>query len=142
MGVYRLVVSSKFDASHRLLGYSGSCSRLHGHTWRVEVCVSGGELDLLGMLVDFKVVKGILKKVIDVFDHKCLLSQNDPYVERIDKGDVVSFEGNPTAENLSRSIFKAFKRLIANEIGDKVKVEWVRVWESPDAYVEYSEEEG
>lgn len=142
MGVYKLVVSSKFDASHRLLDYPGSCSSLHGHTWRVEVCVSGSELDLLGMLVDFKIVKKVLKDVISVFDHRCLLNQDDPYVDSINRVDVVSFEGNPTAENLARSVFRAFRRLMDDRVGDKVKVEWVRVWESSDAYVEYSEEVG
>jgi 6-pyruvoyl-tetrahydropterin synthase len=31
-----LGVTLKFDAAHFLPGYNGACSRMHGHTWRVD----------------------------------------------------------------------------------------------------------
>jgi len=34
---------------------------LHGHNWKVEVELAGEKLDHIGMLVDFKVLKKILK---------------------------------------------------------------------------------
>ena len=39
-----------FDAAHRILGHSGKCAYLHGHTYRLEVTVSAAELDALGMV--------------------------------------------------------------------------------------------
>ncbi|MCD5406646.1 MAG: 6-carboxytetrahydropterin synthase, partial [Desulfotomaculum sp.] len=48
-------------------------------------------------------------------------------------------EGNPTAENLSRYIYKQVKKELANgEYG--VKMLKVRLWESPNAAVTYWEE--
>ena len=43
--MYELTVRDHFDAAHTLRGYDGECSRLHGHTWDVEVTVAGEDLD-------------------------------------------------------------------------------------------------
>ena len=59
--MYELEVFDTFDAAHRVVGYPGKCDRLHGHTWKVAVHVAGTELDSIGMLVDFKKLKEILK---------------------------------------------------------------------------------
>ena len=40
-GIYTLTVKGHFDAAHSLAGYPGECRNLHGHTWDVEVSVSG-----------------------------------------------------------------------------------------------------
>jgi 6-pyruvoyltetrahydropterin/6-carboxytetrahydropterin synthase len=117
--MYRLRVKSHFDAAHKLVGYNGKCSELHGHTWKVEVLVTGEELDKIGMLVDFKVLKEKLKEITEKLDYSLL---ND--LKEI---------GNPTSENLSRYIFKNLKNL------PNVKLEKVRVWESPSSWCEYHE---
>ena len=77
------------------------------------------------MLVDFKVVKAELKKVLDEFDHRLL-------------NDLKAFsEENPTAENIARKIYQ---RLAASEIfSDSVKLHAVRVLESPTSRVTYYE---
>ncbi|MDR1412975.1 MAG: reverse transcriptase-like protein, partial [Actinomycetes bacterium] len=40
-GSYHLSVKEHFDAAHHLYDYPGQCRNLHGHTWEVEVTVSG-----------------------------------------------------------------------------------------------------
>jgi len=51
--------------------------------------------------------------------------------------DVTPFiEINPTAENLSRFIYKKLYFKIPNV----AKLKWVQVYESPDSYSEYSEQ--
>jgi len=114
--MYRLRVESHFDAAHRLIGYEGKCSRLHGHRWKVEIFVVGEELKN-GMLVDLKVLKERLEQVIDKLDHNFL---ND--IKEI---------GNPTVENISRYIFEKLK------LPENVKLEKVRVWESEKSWSEY-----
>ena len=123
--MYEIEVRSAFEAAHRLPGYDGKCARLHGHNWEVVVVVRGYELDGIGMLVDFKVVKAELKKVLDEFDHRLL-------------NDLKAFsEENPTAENIARKIYQ---RLAASEIfSDSVKLHAVRVLESPTSRVTYYE---
>ena len=119
--MYRLRVESHFDAAHRLVGYKGKCSRVHGHRWKVEVFVSGDKLDNMGILVDFEVLKQRLEKMVEKLDHSFLNDSKEI--------------GNPTSENISRYIFKSLKGL-----PNSVKLEKVRVWESPDSWCEYFEE--
>ena len=123
--MYEIEVRSAFEAAHRLPGYDGKCARLHGHNWEVVAIVRGEKLDELGMLIDFKIVKAELKKVLDVFDHRFL-------------NELESFAGeNPTAENIARKIFK---QLAANEVfNDSIKLHAVRVHESSNSCVTYYE---
>jgi 6-pyruvoyltetrahydropterin/6-carboxytetrahydropterin synthase len=114
--MYRLRISTHFNAAHRLNNYDGECSRLHGHTWKVEVFVIGDKLKN-GMLVDLKILKKRLREVVSKLDHTFL---ND--IKEI---------GNPTLENISRYIFNSLK------LPEGVKLEKVRVWESEDSWGEY-----
>ncbi len=118
---YTLTVKDHFDAAHYLPGYDGPCRYLHGHTWDVEAVVSGSKLDEVGMLYDFKALKGDLHALLDAFDHHCI-------------NDVVPFDAiNPTAEHLSRVIFHE----LAATLPDGIHLDEVAVWESPIAKVTY-----
>ena len=61
----------------------------------VEAVVRGRVLDDLGMLIDFKTVKGLLADVLDRFDHR-YLNELAPFSEGI----------HPTAEHLARVIYE------------------------------------
>ena len=117
--MYRLRVETQFDAAHKMIGYEGKCSRLHGHTWKVEVFVVGEKLNAVGVLVDFNVIKERLDEITETLDHSFL---ND--FKEI---------GNPTCENVAKYIFKKLKGL------PDVELEKVRIWESPKSYAEYFE---
>ena len=123
--LYELTVRSAFEAAHFIDGYDGKCSRLHGHNWIIEAVVRGEELDKLGMLIDFKIIKAELNKVLDEFDHRFL-------------NDLETFaKENPTAENLAR---KVFQKLAASEIfSGSAKLYAVKVFETPNSCVTYYE---
>jgi len=102
-----------FDAAHRLLGYEGSCKNLHGHSWKVEIEIeSSRDLDQVGMLLDYRVIKQYFK---DFWDHKTILNMDDPLVDILKSQgqDVTIMNGNPTAENLAKKIL-ADMILLAN----------------------------
>ena len=123
--MYELTVRSAFEAAHFIGGYNGKCSRLHGHNWTVEAVVRGEKLDALGMLIDFKILKAELNKVLADFDHR-FLNELETFAEE-----------NPTAENLARKIFR---QLAANEIfSGSTKLYAVKVFESPNSCVTYYE---
>lgn len=82
-----IYIKRKIAAAHWLPDYSGPCSRLHGHTFLIEVWIEGPLYPATGMVADFKVVKDI----IDLLDHRCL---ND-YIQI------------PTAENVAKHYFRA-----------------------------------
>ncbi|WP_287155491.1 6-carboxytetrahydropterin synthase QueD [Candidatus Solincola tengchongensis] len=124
---FEVVAGVHFDAAHRLPGYPGPCSRLHGHRWRVEAAVAGGEPDEGGIVVDFLVLKRILGEVVAGFDHRCL-NEVEPFTRLI-----------PTSENLARHIFREFSARVGSEVGRGIRVVWVAVSESPDTRVVYRE---
>jgi len=101
----QIIITKSFDfeASHILPFHDGKCSRLHGHSYRLEVSLIGpvwhttpphepGE----GMVMDFQHISDVIKPEIKTrWDHYHL---ND------------SVHPNPTAENLV-SVWAAFLRL-------------------------------
>ena len=115
--MYRLRIQSHFHAAHKLNGYQGKCENLHGHTWNIEIFIIGNDLNNIGLLVDFKILKANLNKIIKNLDHAYL---ND--IKEI---------GNPSSENIAKYIYNKI------EIPVKQKLEKVRVWESTEAYAEY-----
>lgn len=121
--MYRLSVSDSFSAAHRLCGYEGACRNLHGHNWKVKVCLASDQLDEIGMALDFGVIKEILAAVLDELDHAYL---NDLHAFK---------EQNPTSENLARYVFERFERELA---GKPVNVESVEIQESERSAVVYS----
>ena len=119
--MYRLRVKSEFDAAHKMEGYPGKCNRLHGHTYNVEAFLLSKNLDSIGMSIDLKVLKQKLQEVVEQFDHSYL---ND-FKEL----------GAPSTENLSHFIFLKMKI----NLPEGVKLEKIRVWETPKSWIEYFE---
>lgn len=87
----------RISAGHRIQHHSGKCSRPHGHNYKVSVEVTGS-LTEEGWVVD----KGDITSVIDMWDHRFLLEEDDPLIEAFEQsGDsdaVVVLEHPPTAE--------------------------------------------
>lgn len=127
--VIKLTKSFTFDAAHFLPNHKGKCSSMHGHTYRLEVTVIREEGTLInigsdeGMVIDFADLKGIVKdEVIDKIDHKVL-------------NEVFSFR--TTAENMAAHIFTVLTEKLQS-VG--VRVDNIRLWETPDSYVEVGHE--
>lgn len=119
---YEVMVAEEFSAAHKLNQYPGNCANIHGHTWRIELYISGNKLDEIGMLIDFRQAKSVLSEVIKSFDHQFINSIN-PFNQI-----------NPTAENLASYIYDQVKLLLPDYNIAKVKV-----WESSSSCVSYSE---
>ena len=95
-----------FDAAHRVIGHKGNCKMLHGHTYRIEATFTSNCLDNLGMVIDFKVIKDILKTwLTENWDHNAILSSEDKelgnYITSVTKQKVYYLNSNPTAENMA-----------------------------------------
>ncbi len=69
------------------------CGRLHGHSFRIAIHVSGPLDAHLGWVLDFAEIKAAFKSIEDQIDHRCL-------------NEVAGLE-NPTSENLARWLWKA-----------------------------------
>ena len=125
--MFEIKVSAEFEAAHRIAGYKGKCDRLHGHSWTVEAVVTGTRLDELGMLVDFKLVKGRLRELLETLDHM-FLNDLEPFSAGI----------NPTAENIAKYIYSEMAK--AEFLTEDIKLKHIQVWESPKSSVIYTED--
>lgn len=68
----RVTRTFSFEAAHQLDWHSGACKNLHGHSYRLEVTVSGA-LDTNGIVIDFADLSALVQReVLDVFDHTYL----------------------------------------------------------------------
>ena len=120
--MYELTVDTHFDAAHCLKGYDGECARVHGHTWLVSVTVEAGELDELGLSIDFKDISAVLKDAVEKFDHQ-MLNELEEFKEM-----------NPTSENLARF----FYNLLSEKLNKRnVSVLSITVGESDSKRVMY-----
>ncbi len=128
--MFEIRVKEEFEAAHRVAGYPGKCDRLHGHSWVVEAEVRGRKLDSLGMLVDFKAVKGLLKEVLDRMDHQ-YLNELEPFSSGM----------NPTAEHLAEHIYRSMAQAPLFTEQEDACLTAVTVWESPRSCVTYFPED-
>jgi len=105
-----------FSAAHRLPNYEGKCANWHGHNWVIELGITG-EIDESGMVIDFGVLKEALQPILDNLDHRTV-------------NEIIP---NPTAENIALYIKGWLEKYW---IGGSTRIEFVRVWETEDSYVE------
>jgi 6-pyruvoyltetrahydropterin/6-carboxytetrahydropterin synthase len=120
--MYEVSVEATFAAAHSLRGYRGKCEDLHGHNYRVRLVVTGAELDNIGLLEDFTVLKKFLRAVCERLDHK--------YLNELPPFDTV----NPSAENLAKFIHdETVKELPASG----ARQTSLTVWETDTASATY-----
>ncbi|GAC1655662.1 MAG: 6-carboxytetrahydropterin synthase QueD [Vulcanimicrobiaceae bacterium] len=66
----------KFESAHVLPHHPGKCARLHGHSYRLDVAVSGPlqtSGPAQGMVLDFDEIAAVVDAdVIEVLDHRSL----------------------------------------------------------------------
>lgn len=94
------------SCGHRVVGHEGKCRYLHGHNYRIHFIVAAEELDAIGRVVDFSVIKEKLCMWLeDNFDHKFLIWNEDPLLSsllKITQESFVLVPFNPTAENIAK----------------------------------------
>jgi 6-pyruvoyltetrahydropterin/6-carboxytetrahydropterin synthase len=121
-----------FEATHRLIHYTGKCFRLHGHQWRVEVWIDGTADERTGIVVDYNCIK----QVVGVFDHQVILNAADPMAACIEQfHPVLTVTGDPTSELLADRIAAMINAEAAGQ-GLDARVAKIRVWESTSCYAE------
>jgi 6-pyruvoyltetrahydropterin/6-carboxytetrahydropterin synthase len=67
----------KFSAAHFLIFPDGSAERLHGHNYRVFVEVDAA-LSRHGLVIDFKQVKPLIRRLVDELDEHWLVPGEHP----------------------------------------------------------------
>ena len=117
--MFELKVETDFAAAHRLTMVGEKCENLHGHNWKIEVVVSGPDLDDGGVLMDFGIIKKHVREIMATIDHK--------YLNEL---DFFSDAVPPSSENIARYIATELQGRIDRP---GVRVDRVAAWESKDA---------
>lgn len=116
-----------FEAAHHLPGHNGKCARPHGHSYKVEVEVSGslnldeGASDFR-MIMDFKDLDTKVNKVLDTLDH-------------YDLNAIIP--GRTTAENIVIFLVDQIGLALGTSPISDPRLIRVRLWETEKAYAEW-----
>jgi 6-pyruvoyltetrahydropterin/6-carboxytetrahydropterin synthase len=117
--MYEVYVAARFEAAHRLVGDFGPATRMHGHTYRMEVIVRGQRLAEEGTLYDIGELNRAVSDLVATLNYR-------------DLNEVPGLAGvNTTAEAVADFCWKRLAPSLRDRGLDSLVV---RVWESRDAY--------
>ncbi len=125
--MFEVTVEAHFSSGHYLRDYQGKCENPHGHNYRVLVTLAGAELESNGLLLDFKVLKHILRPMVDYLDHQ-MINDLEPFTTV-----------NPSAENLAKYFFDGTMRELQNVTGGRVRVKSSTIFETDTSQATYYE---
>jgi len=111
------------EENQRIYGMSAN-QHGHGHNYVVEVSLDGQPDPVTGMVLDLKELKEVLnRRIVAPYDHRFLNYEVPPFDRQV-----------PTAENIARDIWR---RLEPDLTSGPARLFSVRVYETPDLYVDY-----
>jgi len=120
--MYELGTVRHFEAAHRLVGDFGPATRMHGHTYRLEVTLRGERLDQSGALMDV----GRLAPILDALVARLHMR---------DLSEVPELSNlNTTAETVARFCWDVLAPDLHAQGFSSMAV---RLWESPNIFAGY-----
>lgn len=143
MAKIRVTKQFGFEMSHALLNYDGLCRSIHGHSYKLQITVTGEPMNEPGhckdgMVIDFSMLKKLLQEnIISKLDHSLMINEKAP-VDKLDalgqmyeRHHVVPFQ--PTSENLVVYIAQQVKPLLPEHI----ELFSVRLFETSSSFAEW-----
>ena len=130
--------------AHLLDGHDGKCQNLHGHTYKLQVIVSGETENngaKKGMVIDFADLKRAVNElIISPMDHAFIYDQSSERETKIAQllqqlnSKTFALPVRSTAENLAQFIFQRLQENVGFHLHS------IRLWETPTSFAEYGEE--
>lgn len=124
--MYEAEIIASFAAAHRLREYNGKCEHLHGHNYKIHVCLRGRSTGKGGMLMDFGEIKKATSEVLARLDHT-FLNEIEPFTQE-----------EPSAENIAAYLFREIATQL-KDYGDLLHR--VSVWESDSSRATFVKDE-
>lgn len=81
-----------FAAAHFITFRGHKCESLHGHNYRLGITVEGPIDDECLFVVDFAILKQIVRKYVEIMDHRVLLPTANPKLAFREKGDALEVD--------------------------------------------------
>jgi 6-pyruvoyltetrahydropterin/6-carboxytetrahydropterin synthase len=125
--MFEVTVQAGFSSGHYLRNYYGKCENPHGHNYRVLVTLIGEALDDSGLLLDFKLLKNILRPTVNYLDHQ-MINDLEPFTEL-----------NPSAENLAKFFFEKTSEQLQAMTQGRVRLKDCTVYETDTSFARYYE---
>lgn len=117
--MYEVGVNAQFEAAHRLVGDFGPATRLHGHTYRLEVAVRGPRLKEDGTLLDITILQDAVRALVSTLHYRDL-------AEVPGLADV-----NTTVEQVAGYCWRSIAAMLQPQLPGSLRVV---VWENPGVY--------
>lgn len=143
MAKIRVTKQFGFEMSHALLNYDGLCRNIHGHSYKLQITVTGEPLQEPGspkdgMVIDFSVLKKLIQEqIISQLDHSLMINEKAP-TEKLsqlgqmyERHQVVPFQ--PTSENIVVYIAEKIKPMLPHN----VELFSVRLFETSSSFAEW-----
>ncbi|HLG27225.1 MAG TPA: 6-carboxytetrahydropterin synthase QueD [Paenisporosarcina sp.] len=100
---------------------AGNCQYMHGHTYFINITIAGDQLDEMGFLIDFKVIKSLVHKR---YDHT-VLNDHPEFKQKF-----------PTTEQVAHEIWVTIDNKLKT-LSHQPRCLQVLVRETPTSYVVY-----
>jgi len=144
MSKIRITKQFTFEMAHALHGYDGKCKNIHGHSYKLDVCVIGKPIEnknnpKFGMVIDFGDLKHIVKsEVVDIMDHATMLdvtSDHAKLAELLKKEGhrIVEVNFQPSSENMVID----FAKRIQAKLPDGLELHSLKLRETETAFAEW-----
>lgn len=129
----------QFCAGHRVLGHEGHCQHCHGHNYVALLTAQAPELDEIGRVIDFSVLKERLGAWIDAsWDHCFIAYERDieviAAIASVHGSPVFLLPMNPTAENMADYLLRTVGPSVL--AGTGVTLVKVLLYETENCYAE------
>ena len=125
--MFEVTVEAGFSSGHYLRNYRGKCENPHGHNYRVFVTLIGKELDEAGLLLDFKLLKQVMRPVVHRLDHQ-MINDLEPFTTV-----------NPSAENLARYFYEETAKQLDEMTAGRVQIKDCTLYETDTSFARYYE---
>lgn len=142
----RITRRLEFDAGHRIPDHLSQCQHLHGHRYAIEITLDGEVITTegaaeRGMVMDFSEVRAIARReLVDAWDHAFLAWRGDrkvvEFLATLPAHKTVLFDEPPTAEHLAVTAFRILEPAYRDRYGHNVRLERVRIYETPNCWAD------
>lgn len=119
-----------FSAAHFITLAGHQCESLHGHNYRIGVTVEGGVDPECAFVVDFGILKRIVRPYVQAVDHRVLLPTSNPKLELREDGErlLVEYLGKqrfefPRSNCALLPISNTTAEMLAEYFGERVREE-------------------
>ena len=133
------------STGHRQWKHKGHCSYVHGYGRYVRLTFEASELDERGWVMDFGDLKDIKRWIEGEWDHKVLISSDDPLLQQLKELEslggillnVLPDGYYPGIEESCRYLYDMLSPMIQKKTNNRVEITRVEIWEHENNSGEY-----